>query len=96
MSKAMVRCALLTLALMPSMATAAPIELKFSFFTSDRSNIYQNTIKPFVDAVNDEGKGLIEIKMYFSGAISADASPAAAIGRRRYGGYGDHRAGAIA
>jgi TRAP-type C4-dicarboxylate transport system substrate-binding protein len=72
MSKAMVRCALLTLALMPSMATAAPIELKFSFFTSDRSNIYQNTIKPFVDAVNDEGKGLIEIKMYFSGAISAD------------------------
>jgi TRAP-type C4-dicarboxylate transport system substrate-binding protein len=72
MSKAMVQCALLTLALMPSMATAAPIELKFSFFTSDRSNIYQNTIKPFVDAVNDEGKGLIEIKMYFSGAISAD------------------------
>jgi TRAP-type C4-dicarboxylate transport system substrate-binding protein len=71
MFKALARCALLSFLLFPSMATAEPIELKFSFFTSDRSNIYQNEIKPFVDAVNDEGKGLIEIKMYFSGAISA-------------------------
>jgi TRAP-type transport system periplasmic protein len=71
MFKALARCALVTFALLPSMATAEPIELKFSFFTSDRSNIYQTTIKPFVDAVNDEGKGLIEIKMYFSGAISS-------------------------
>jgi TRAP-type C4-dicarboxylate transport system substrate-binding protein len=71
MLKALLRCALLSFALLPSMAAAAPIELKFSFFTSDRSNIYQDEIKPFVDAVNDEGKGLIEIKMYFSGAISA-------------------------
>ena len=70
MFKALARCALLSFALLPSMATAEPIELKFSFFTSDRSNIYQTAIKPFVDAVNDEGKGLIEIKMYFSGAIS--------------------------
>jgi TRAP-type C4-dicarboxylate transport system substrate-binding protein len=52
------------------MARAEPIELKFSFYTSDRSNIYQTMIKPFVDSVNDEGKGLIEIKVYFSGAIS--------------------------
>jgi TRAP-type C4-dicarboxylate transport system substrate-binding protein len=71
MLKALLRCALFSFALLPSMAAAAPIELKFSFFTSDRSNIYQYDIKPFVDAVNDEGKGLIEIKMYFSGAISA-------------------------
>src|ERR1700691_4016807 len=71
MFKVLARCALLSFSLLPSMATAQPIELKFSFFTSDRSNIYQTTIKPFVDAVNDEGRGLIEIKMYFSGAISA-------------------------
>src|ERR1700728_1137615 len=71
MFKALARGALLSFALLPSMAAAEPIELKFSFFTSDRSNIYQTTIKPFVDAVNAEGKGLIEIKMYFSGAISA-------------------------
>ncbi len=60
----------MSFALLPSGVTAEPIELKFTFFTSDRSNIYQTTVKPFVDAVNDEGKGLIEIKMYFSGAIS--------------------------
>lgn len=71
MFKALARCVLFSLALLPSVATAAPIELKFSFFTSDRSNIYRDEIKPFVDAVNEEGKGLIEIKMYFSGAISA-------------------------
>ncbi len=70
MLKTLARCALVTFALLPSIALAEPIELKFSFFTSDRSNIYQYTIKPFVDAVNDEGKGLIEIKVYFSGAIS--------------------------
>ena len=76
MFKALARCALLPLALLPSallpsLAAAEPIELKFSFFTSDRSVIYQTAIKPFVDAVNEEGKGLLEIKMYFSGAISA-------------------------
>jgi TRAP-type C4-dicarboxylate transport system substrate-binding protein len=54
----------------PRLADAEPIKLKFSFFTSDRSSIYQNTVRPFVDAVNADGKGLIEIEMYFSGAIS--------------------------
>jgi len=57
-------------ALAPAMAAADPITLKFSFFTSDRSAIYQQLIKPFVDAVNADGKGLVEIKVYFSGAIS--------------------------
>lgn len=71
MFKVLIRCALLSFALLPCMAAAEPIELKFSFFTSDRSNIYQTTVKPFVDAVNNEGRGLIEIKMYFSGAITA-------------------------
>lgn len=71
MLKALARCLLFSFVLLPCMAAAQTIELKFSFFTSDRSNIYQTSIKPFVDAVNDEGKGLIEIKMYFSGAISA-------------------------
>jgi TRAP-type C4-dicarboxylate transport system substrate-binding protein len=70
MFKALALGALLSFALLPSLATAEPVELKFSFFTSDRSNIYQTTIKPFVEAVNNEGKGLIEIKVYFSGAIS--------------------------
>jgi hypothetical protein len=41
--------------LAPAMAAAEPIELRFSFFTSDRSQIYQNSVKPFVDAVNADG-----------------------------------------
>ena len=65
----------LLLALLPALASpnraiADPIELKFSFFTSDRSIIYLDTIKPFVDAVNNEAQGLVHIQMYFSGAIS--------------------------
>jgi TRAP-type C4-dicarboxylate transport system substrate-binding protein len=63
--------ALFTALLLPLAATAEPIKLKFSFFTSDRSYIYQNSIKPFVDAVNKDGKGLVEIEMYFSGSISS-------------------------
>ena len=55
--------------LLPTLAAADPIALKLSFFTSDRSNIYQFSVKPFVDAVNAEGKGLIEIKVYFSGTL---------------------------
>ena len=63
---------LLALALiaLPQWAAAAPVVLKFSYFTSDRSAIYQCEIKPFADAVNAEGAGLVEIKVYFSGAIS--------------------------
>src|SRR3569832_2082678 len=49
---------------------AEPIVLKLSFYTSDRSTIYQCQVKPFVDAVNAEGAGLVRIEVYFSGAIS--------------------------
>ena len=58
------------LVLLSGAAAAEPIKLKFSFFTSDRSIIYQAMIKPFVDAVNNEGKDLLQIDVYFSGAIS--------------------------
>jgi len=58
------------LLLLPICAIAEPIKLKLSFFTSDRSNIYQYSIKPFVEAVNADAEGLIEIEVYFSGAIS--------------------------
>jgi TRAP-type C4-dicarboxylate transport system substrate-binding protein len=58
--------------LAPAIAAAEPIELRFSFFTSDRSQIYQNSVKPFVDAVNSDGGHLLHIEVYFSGAISSD------------------------
>lgn len=49
---------------------AEPVILKFSFSTSDRSVVYLCHIKPLVDAVNADGAGLVQIKIYFSGAIS--------------------------
>src|SRR3569833_1632329 len=49
---------------------AEPIVLKLSFYTSDRSAIYQCQVKPFVDAVNAEGAGLVRIEVKFSGTIS--------------------------
>ena len=52
------------------MAAAAPITLKLSFFTSDRSPVYLSAVKPFVDAVNSEGEGFLKIDVYFSGALS--------------------------
>lgn len=63
------RLIVVALFLLPAMAAAEPIKLKLSLFTSDRSLVYAAAIKPFVDAVNSEGKGLIEIEVYFSGAL---------------------------
>jgi len=55
--------------LLPVSANAEPITLKLSFFTSARTVAYQTAIKPFVDAINSEGRGLLEIDVYFSGAL---------------------------
>ncbi|HVZ50368.1 MAG TPA: TRAP transporter substrate-binding protein DctP [Pseudolabrys sp.] len=50
-------------------ACAEPIELKLSFFASEQTNIYAAGVKPFVDGVNADGKGLIEIKVYDDAAL---------------------------
>jgi TRAP-type C4-dicarboxylate transport system substrate-binding protein len=66
-----VRCGLLAAALASSVsaASAEPIKLKLSYFSSDRTTTYHATIKPFVDAVNAQAAGLLEIEVYFSGAL---------------------------
>lgn len=65
------RTGLMAAALMlPSLAaSAAPVELKLAFFPSEHSAIYEAGVKPFVDAVNAEGKGLLTIKVYPGGAL---------------------------
>ena len=69
MRSSFLRVLIVVLTLLPPTAMAAPVKLKLSFFTSDRSIAYQMAVKPFVDAVNRDGKGLIEIDVYFSGAL---------------------------
>lgn len=57
------------LTLMSFSATAEPIRLKLSFFASEHTETYRWGIKPFVDAVNAEGKGLLTIDAYPNGAL---------------------------
>ncbi len=60
----------MTIALLLSFAAAAePITLKLSFFSSDRSLLYLVGPKPFVDAVNAEGRGRVRIEPYFSNRL---------------------------
>ncbi|MGA7973392.1 MAG: TRAP transporter substrate-binding protein DctP [Pseudolabrys sp.] len=60
----------LGLALLPPLAaSAAPVELKLSFFASEKIDAFRYGVKPFVDAVNAEGKGLVAIKVYPNGAL---------------------------
>lgn len=53
----------------PLPAVADPIELKLSFFGSEQGATFLAGIKPFVDAVNNDGKGLVNIRVYANGAL---------------------------
>lgn len=72
MLRIFVRSAVLALSLLPCAAAAEPIKLNLAFFSSDRSTSYVAAVKPFVDAVNVEAKGLVEIDVKFSGALGKD------------------------
>jgi TRAP-type C4-dicarboxylate transport system substrate-binding protein len=72
MFKVLAQCGLLALALYPGVVNADPITLKLAFFSSDRSTTYLAAVKPFVDAVNAEGKGLVEIVLYSGGVLGRD------------------------
>jgi TRAP-type C4-dicarboxylate transport system substrate-binding protein len=63
------RYAALALALLPIAANAEPIKLKFAFFASDREFAFLGAVKPFADAVNLDGKGIVEIELFPSGAL---------------------------
>lgn len=72
MIKNLVRCVLLAMALLPTKVLAEPIKLKLALVTSDRSLVYLGGVKPFVDAVNAEAKGSLEIEVQFSGALGKE------------------------
>lgn len=64
------RAGVLALVMLPPFAaSAAQIELKLAFFPPAHTEIYEAAIKPFVDRVNAEGKGLLAIKVYPNGAL---------------------------
>ena len=80
-------CALIMSALLPFPAGAAPIKLKFSFFSSDREYAYESVVKPFVNAVNLEGKGIVEIELFPSGALGRELCTTGATGSQWRRGY---------
>jgi TRAP-type C4-dicarboxylate transport system substrate-binding protein len=63
------RYLLLALVLAPVAASAEATSLKLSFFSSDRALLYTANVKPFVDKMNEVARGLLDITVYFSGAI---------------------------
>jgi TRAP-type C4-dicarboxylate transport system substrate-binding protein len=72
MTRTLARCAIILATLFATAAAADPIKLKLAFFSSDRSAPFKTGIKPFLDAVNSEAKGLIEIELHPSGALASD------------------------
>lgn len=60
---------IIALLLLPQLAAAAPLELKLSFFGSEQTDTFRFGVKPFVDAVNAEGEGVVTIKVYADGKL---------------------------
>lgn len=52
--------------LLPLSASAAPATLKLFYVSSDRDSAYLSLVKPFVDAINDDPRGLLKINVSFS------------------------------
>src|ERR1700730_15424534 len=69
MSNAIARCVMFAVALLPAAALAEPIKLKMAYFSSDREPPYVSVMQPFAEAVNKEGKGIIEIVPYPGGVL---------------------------
>ena len=72
MFKTVARCVLLWLVLLPAAAAGEPIKLKMAYFSSDRTTTYFAAIKPFVDSVNAEAVGLVQIDVSLSGVLGKD------------------------
>ena len=79
MIKSLARSALFSLALLPGVAAAEPITLKFAYFSSDQSTSYRLAVKPFVDAVN--ARGGVNIETYIGGSLGKEQSQQALLVR---------------
>ena len=56
---------------LPPPATAVPVTLKLFYVSSDRDSAYLSLVKPFVDAVNGDPRGLLKINVSFSAQAGA-------------------------
>jgi len=75
MLRFIVNCIFAAVLALPTVATAEPIKLKLAFFTSDRTHLYRAAVKQFIDAVNANGKGKVEIEVHLSGSLGQYPTP---------------------
>ncbi len=66
---ALLRAAVVALAMLPVAAKADAVKLKLAMFSSDTEMTWVTTIKPWMEAVNAAGKGIIQIDGYPNGAL---------------------------
>lgn len=57
------------LAVVPALAAAEPIKLKFAVFSPDSERLFNTVKKPFAAAVNQASGGTVEIELYPNGAL---------------------------
>jgi TRAP-type C4-dicarboxylate transport system substrate-binding protein len=69
MFKTLASFAPLLFGLLSAASAAEPIKLKMAYFSSDRTTTYLAAIGPFVDAVNGEVGGLVQVDVSLSGAL---------------------------
>ena len=81
MTRAIARCLMIAVVLLPLAAAAEPIKLKLAYFTSDQTKTYNIAIKTFVDAVNADEQGGLIIEPYPGGALGKDAGQQAQLVR---------------
>src|SRR5450759_3017950 len=68
-ARAMSAVAVLFGATMGAAASAEAVKLKFAIFVPDTEQTYLTVFKPFAEAVNKEGAGIVEIDLFPNGAL---------------------------
>ncbi len=69
MKRLLIACTAMTVLFAAGAVKADPVKLKFAFFTGETERTWTTTIKPFIDAINKDGKGIVEIDAYTNGAL---------------------------
>lgn len=54
---------------------AEEVKLKFAFFTGETDMVFLSTIKPFIEAVNQDGKGIVQIELFANGILGGRSLP---------------------
>jgi TRAP-type C4-dicarboxylate transport system substrate-binding protein len=72
--KALLRFAAIALTMLPLGALGEPIKLKLAYYSSDQARSYTMAVKPFVDAVNADPRGGVQIEVYPGGVLGKDSN----------------------